>query len=293
MEEEAVMNWSEVMNEISDYVEQHLQRDMPEIDHDEISNIAKCSFSFFQKVFAYMNVLSFAEYIRFRKLTLAGYDLKSSRIRIIDLSYKYGYDSPTSFTKAFQKFHGFSPSEAWKDESKLRVFPRFSIDANAVYTWHLETKKELRLIGKSWTVSTKENQHYKQIPELWNNCQINGTYTLLVNCDRASIKGMFGLFGAIDSWNETIEYSIMVESSDPLPEGCSELFLPVNTWAIFNCYGKVPEAIHKGWQYLNNEWLVKYPFKHAQLPEIEWYGLGEKDSNDYLSQIWMPIIEEG
>lgn len=53
-----------------------------------------------------MNGMGFAEYIRFRKLTLAGYDLKSTDMKIVDISYKYGYNSPTSFTKAFQQFHG-------------------------------------------------------------------------------------------------------------------------------------------------------------------------------------------
>ena len=52
--------------------------------------MAGCSFGFFQKVFSYMNGISFAEYVRSRKLTLAGYDLKSTDLRIVDISYKYG-----------------------------------------------------------------------------------------------------------------------------------------------------------------------------------------------------------
>lgn len=98
------MEWNEKLQIIIDYVEDHLQRSEELIDNEEISKIAECSFGFFQKVFSYMNGISFAEYIRLRKLTLAGYDLKSTDLKVIDISYKYGYDSPTSFTKAFQLF---------------------------------------------------------------------------------------------------------------------------------------------------------------------------------------------
>lgn len=42
------------------------------INYEEIAKIAECSFDFFQNVFSYMNGISFAEYIRLRKLTLAG-----------------------------------------------------------------------------------------------------------------------------------------------------------------------------------------------------------------------------
>ncbi len=47
-----------------------------------------------------MNGISFAECIHLRKLTFTGYDLKSTDLKVIDISYKYGYDSLTSFTKS-------------------------------------------------------------------------------------------------------------------------------------------------------------------------------------------------
>lgn len=106
------MEWNEKLQRVIDYVENHLQRKEEPVDPEEIAGIAGCSYPFFQKVFSYMNGISFAEYIRFRKMTLAGYDLKSTNMKVIDIGLKYGYDSPTSFTKAFQQFHGVSPKEA-------------------------------------------------------------------------------------------------------------------------------------------------------------------------------------
>ena len=68
--------------------------------------------------------------------------------------------------------------------------------------------------------------------------------------------------------------------------------IPQTTWAIFDCIGMIPQSIHKGWKYLNEEWLIKYPFKHAPYPELEWYSDGNTYNANYLSQIWIPIIEE-
>ena len=128
------MEWDEKLQSIIDYVEYHLQRKEEPVDNDQIAKMAGCSFDFFQKVFSYMNGISFAGYIRSRKLTLAGYDLKSTDLRIVDISYKYGYDSPTSFTKAFQQFHGVSPKEARERNIRLAVMPKMQIMSKQKYS---------------------------------------------------------------------------------------------------------------------------------------------------------------
>lgn len=239
-----------------------------------------------------MNGMSFAEYIRSRKLTLAGYDLKSTDSKVIDISYKYGYDSPTSFTKAFQLFHGVSPREARNRNVTLKVVPKMQILERHEYSWKLEQKDGFRLVGKSITVPCENNLHFKKIPEFWNECQRNGMFAKLISIDIATPKGIFGLFGAYDEQLDEIEYSIMAVSNQKPPQGFTEINIPNATWAIFDCRGSVPQAIQKGWQYLNEEWLVKYPFQHAQCPEVEWYSNGNAYDSNYLSQIWIPIIEE-
>ncbi len=192
------MEWNEKLQVIIDYVENNLQRKEELIDSEEISKIAECSFGFFQKVFSYMNGISFAEYIRSRKLTLAGYDLKSTDLKVIDISYKYGYDSPTSFTKAFEHFHGVSPRDARNPNVVLKVVPKMQILERPEYSWKLEQKDGFRLVGKSITVSCENNLHFRKIPEFWNACQRNGIFAKLVSIDTATPKGIFGLFGMYD-----------------------------------------------------------------------------------------------
>lgn len=286
------MEWNEKLQRIIDYTENHLQRKEELIDSEEISKMAECSFGFFQKVFSYMNGISFAEYIRARKLTLAGYDLKSTNLKVIDVSYKYGYESPTSFTKAFQLFHGVSPKEARNPDVVLKVVPKMQLSHRHEYSWRLEQKEGFRLVGKRITVSCENNLHFRKIPEFWNECQRNGIFAKLISMDTATPKGIFGLFGAYDEQSNEVEYSIMVISDQEPPQDFAQINIPSVTWAVFDCRGAVPQAIQRGWQYLNEEWLVKYPFQHAQCPELEWYSDGNAFDSDYFSQIWIPIIEE-
>ncbi|EDS73036.1 AraC family transcriptional regulator [Anaerofustis stercorihominis] len=285
------MQWNEKLQIIIDYVEDHLQRKEESIDRSEIEKIAGCSYGFFQKVFSYMNDISFSEYIRLRKLTLAGYDLKSSDIKVVDLSYKYGYDSPTSFTKAFQQFHGVSPSEARKGDIKLNVYPKMRISVKQKYSWKIEHTKPFRLIGKSIKVLCNENAD-KKIPEIWSNSQKDGTFHNLVLADTADNKGMFGVMRGYDKEKNEMEYSVMVISDKELPDGFTEIMVPEASWAIFDLRGAPPKSVQECWKYLNEEWILNYPFKHANCPELEWYSDGNVFDEDYLSQIWIPIIEE-
>lgn len=286
------MEWNEKLQLIIDYVEDHLQQREESMDHEEIAQIAGCSFNFFQKVFSYMNGISFAEYVRSRKMTLAGYDLKSTKLKVIELSYKYGYDSPTSFTKAFQLFHGVPPKEARKPETVLRSVPKMKIAEHTEYSWKLERKEGFRLVGKKTIVPCENNLHFEKIPEFWNECQRNGVFAELISMDTAAVKGTFGIFGSYDEHLNEIEYFIMTESDQKLPQGFQEMMIPSALWAVFDCRGPALWAIQKGWKYLNEEWLIQYPFQHALCPECEWYSAGNAYSRDYLSQIWIPISEE-
>lgn len=286
------MEWNERLQEIIDYVECHLQQKEEPVNTEEIARMAGCSFSFFQKVFSYMNGISFSEYIRSRKLTLAGYDLKSTKMRVVDISYKYGYDSPTSFTKAFLQFHGITPKEARTGSAELKICPKMQIASKNQYLWRLEQKGPMRLLGKKARISHGKEGLQWEITRLWSEYQKNGVFARLFSLDTGEPRGMFGIFGSVDEDAGEMEYAIMVISAKETPPGMDEHILPEATWAIFDCRGAMPHGIQEGWKYLTGEWLIKYPFRHADCPELEWYSDGNPYDEEYLSQIWIPIINE-
>lgn len=286
------MEWDQKLQAIIDYIiEEQLQKTEIPIDKEKIANIAGCSFDFFQKTFSYFNNISFSEYVRNRKLTLAGYDLKSSPIKVVDLSFKYGYNSPTSFTKAFKSFHGVSPLLAKKPEVQLKVYPKMQVTQRDKYAWNLLKKESFRLVGKSIKIEMKSSAQ-TEIPRFWNSCQRDGTFLKLISLDERSAKGLFGVINYVEEESEGFEYSIMCVSNAEVEEGYEEMIIPSEMWAVFNCLGPVPNSIQRGWKYLNEEWVVKYPFKHSIALDMEWYSSGNPFAEEYLSQIWIPIKEE-
>ena len=101
------MNWIDDTQQAINFIEDNL---LENITPDEVAGCIHSSTDYFQRTFTIVTGLSISEYIRNRRLTLAGTDVKNSQAKIIDISHKYRYDSPESFTKAFTRFHGVTPT---------------------------------------------------------------------------------------------------------------------------------------------------------------------------------------
>ena len=117
------MDWLERMNNALNYIENSLNE---EIDYKEIAKAANCSEFHFSRMFSSISGISLSEYIRRRRLTLAAFEIQKSDIRIIDVAIKYGYVSSDTFSRAFQKMHGVTPSNARNRGVQLKAFPRIS-----------------------------------------------------------------------------------------------------------------------------------------------------------------------
>jgi AraC-like DNA-binding protein len=119
------MNWINDTQKAINYIEANL---LENINADDVSKHVHSSTDYFQKTFSIVTGLSISEYIRNRRLTLAGEELKNTQAKVIDVSLKYGYDSPESFTKAFARFHGVTPASARASSDNLKHFYPLSIN---------------------------------------------------------------------------------------------------------------------------------------------------------------------
>ena len=119
------MNTVDKLNAVIDYVEKHITE---EIDLNHLAGIAYSSLYDFQRMFMFIAEISIAEYIRKRRLTLAGLDLRHNNAKVIDAALKYGYDSPVSFARAFQAFHGVTRSQ--KAQCFVKSTPQINFSNN-------------------------------------------------------------------------------------------------------------------------------------------------------------------
>jgi len=116
------MKWLTNLNDAIDFIEANLTG---KVDYIKTAKVACSSLSRFQNIFLFITNITPSEYVRRRRMALSAEELLNSKIKIIDLSYKYGYESPEAFTRSFKAFHGISPSDVRK-YCKFIEYPRIS-----------------------------------------------------------------------------------------------------------------------------------------------------------------------
>ncbi len=110
-------------NAAIDYLESNM---CAEIDLDTAARIACVTTDSFMRFFSYMTGMTLHEYVRRRRLTLAAQELRLSRVPLIDVAVKYGYDSAAAFSRAFSKQHGMTPSIFRKHGGLIKAYPPVS-----------------------------------------------------------------------------------------------------------------------------------------------------------------------
>ena len=143
-------NIAEKLNLVIDYIECHLTED---IDPKTIEKIACCSYYDVGRIFSLIADINISDYIRNRRLTLAGAELRNDNVKVVDVALKYGYNSPVSFARAFQSFHGFNPSLANKSDVVLNVFPRLVYQVSAKGVMDVVNKDKITINGKEYEAS--------------------------------------------------------------------------------------------------------------------------------------------
>ena len=148
------------------YIEGHLT---DELTLEKIAAKINLSPFYFQKGFSILCGITVSEYIRNRRLSLAGRDLQTDGVKVIDVAMKYGYDSPDSFTKAFTRFHGITPAQAKSGDGELKNYLPLKIHVSMKGGFEMECKivkkTAFTVVGSAKIIKNEEG--YKECPQFW------------------------------------------------------------------------------------------------------------------------------
>lgn len=282
------MEWLEKMNSALSYIEDNLTG---EIRLEEAAKRACCSSFNFQRMFSFMADVPLAEYVRRRRLSSAAMELLTTEEKVIDVALKYGYESPTSFSRAFFAIHGVNPSEIKKQGVRIKAYSRISFEITIkgveAMNYRLEEFGEFRLVGYKERMTMDNGENFKRIPEFWNEMCRQGKCEELMKYNDNDKLGCMGVCANAD--DQGFDYFIATGSGKAIPDDMAELIVPANTYVIFECRGKMPEGQQKIWKRIFAEWFPNSGYEPADGPQMEWYSDGPMDSEDYLSEIWMPV----
>lgn len=285
------MKWLRQLSQAIDYIENNLTGD---ISYDEAAKIACCSTYYFQRMFSYVTGIPLSEYIRRRRMTAAAFDLQTGNAKVMDIALKYGYESPTSFNRAFQSVHGVSPTVARIQGTLLNAYPPISfsilVTAGERMSYRIETKEAMRIVGVRTELQEDMEENQKNVPEFWDKMLRS---TLFTEICKLTDKNHYGVLGVTAYTNpQNIYYYIAVPTDKPVPEGMVEFEIPAATWVIFECDGKFKESVQAIFKRFLTEWLPTSGYEYAELPDIEFYPVSDGVSKGGHAEVWIAVKKD-
>lgn len=273
-----MQGWIDGIQASMEFIEAHLTEPL---EIEEIAAVAGVSPFYYQRIFGALCGMTLGEYIRSRRMTLAAQELSRTEEKVIDVALKYGYDSPDSFTKAFQRFHGVSPSKAREPGTKLRSFAplhmKISMEGGSMLDYRIVEKAPFTVVGVKRPFHSDTS--YEEIPKFWDEWLAQGE-------DRP-VMGTFGI--CIDMDGKDFDYWIadVYFPWEEVPEGCGTRVIPGGLWAEFPCTMETLQSVNtKIW----SEWLPSLQgYALAGDYNIEVYLPSEEGSGDMSVSLWFPL----
>lgn len=280
------------LNRAIRYIEDHLT---DEIEMKEVARIALSSEYHFSRMFSFLAGVSLSEYIRRRRLTLAGFELTNSDRKIMDLAVKYGYRSADAFSRSFQSFHGITPSEARERGQGLKAFPmmtfQLSIQGGMEMDYRIEEKEAFRIVGVTKRVPIQFEGENPAIAAMWQN--VMAISTRLKELPQVEPEGIIQASvnfdeGRMEEKGELDQY-IGVATTSACPEDLACLEVAPSNWAVFTVTGAFPQAMQDVWGRIYSEWFPSSTYELVAGPEMVKVSAMSEDRTTARSEIWIPV----
>jgi len=129
------------------YLKDHLMED---VSMGEIAKVASYSPWHSFRIFKDLVGIAPGAYLRRLRLSQSALELRDSKVKIIDVAYKYGYASVDGYQRSFKREFGINPKEYAKDPSPILLFIPYEIEVPKERKTNMETKNiSISLVNKS------------------------------------------------------------------------------------------------------------------------------------------------
>jgi AraC family transcriptional regulator len=251
----------------------------------------------FHRVFTAITGETPGSYLWKRQLACACERLVTTDQPLVDLALDCGFESQSTFTRAFTRHVGVSPARYRRGGIVSPAYRYGPLDLATLHvrqqrrnsmTPRLAHRPAFHAIGMSgqFTPATAS-----RIPELWE-CFARGpmdgvphrrgthTFGICADADPGAAEPTFTYVAAVE-----------VARIDDVPPGLVALTVPANRYAVFTHSGhiaRLPDTVKQIW----GDWLPAAPYRHVAAPDFELYDerwdptTGEGDID-----IWVPIAE--
>ncbi|MHC3389144.1 AraC family transcriptional regulator [Streptomyces lavendulocolor] len=281
----------EGLNQAMEHIERHLDQ---RIETADLARIAVTSEYHFRRLFSALAGMPLSEYVRRRRLTVAGAEVLDGERTLLEVAVRYGYSSGEAFARAFRAMHGVGPGEARRNGAPLRSQPRMSfrlvVEGSGSMQYKVVEKDAFRVVGRKARVPLV---HEGMNPAIAAFVRGLGRETL-ERIESLSDQEPRGIVSASDDLHESraegteLDYYHGAVSGAEVPEDMDALAVPAGTWAVFESSGPFPQTLQHLWRDVFTQWFPSNPYRSRPGPEILRTRLSQ-DGARADAELWIPV----
>ncbi|MGW2281076.1 AraC family transcriptional regulator [Streptomyces sp. NPDC001770] len=284
----------ERLNQAMEHIEFRLDR---AIEVEELARIAATSEYHLRRMFSALAGMPLSEYIRRRRLTLAGAEVLAGRETLLVIAVRYGYGSGEAFARAFRAMHGVGPGEARRTgaalNSQSRMSFRLTVEGSSSMRYRVVARPAFTVVGFKARVPLVHLGPNQAIIDFVRGIGPQA----LEHLGKLSDQEPHGIVAVCDDLDPSraegteLDYYQGVVTSADAPEGTTALAVPPGTWAVFTASGPVPQAIQELWRDVYTEWFPSNPYRSRPGPEILRTRMSP-DHTEAEAELWLPVEAE-
>ncbi|MGW7265172.1 AraC family transcriptional regulator [Streptomyces sp. NPDC054842] len=284
----------ERLNQAMEHIEGHLDRSL---DVAELARVAATSEYHLRRMFSALAGMPLSEYVRRRRLTVAGAEVLGGGEPLLGIAVRYGYGSGEAFARAFRAMHGVGPGEARRSGASLMSQPRLSfrltVEGNSSMRYRVVDRSDFSVVGLKARVPLVHSGPNQAIIDFVRGIE-PGTLERLKELSDQEPRGVVAVCDDLDpsrAEGTELDYYQAVITSRDAPEGTVTLPVAAGSWAVFGASGPVPEAIQHLWRDVFTEWFPSNPYRSRPGPEILRTILSP-DGTEADAELWLPVERE-
>lgn len=251
-----------------------------------------------RRMFSALAGMPLSDYIRRRRMTLAGAELAAGAPNVLEVAVRHGYGSSEAFGRAFRAVHGIGPVDARRDGGPLRTQPtlrfRLSVEGSTPMDVTITTMPELVLVG-----------HAARVPLIHAgvNPHIQAHIAAIAPEEHSRLKqlsdreptGILAITGDVapdapEGTELTYLHGVSVDPEAPVPDDLDTIRVEAGSWAVFAASGPFPETLQNLWAATASDWFPSNPWRLRPGPSIVRYL--EFTGTHASCELWL-AVEQG
>lgn len=259
----------ERLNQSLEYIERRLDQ---QVDAAELARIAATSEYHLRRMFSALAGMPLSEYIRRRRLTVAGAEVLAGREPLLGIAVRYGYGSGEAFARAFRVMHGVGPGEARRIGAALvsqpRLTFRLTVEGSSSMRYRVVDRPDFSVVGLKARVPLVHAGPNQAIIDFVRGIdrQILGRLEKLSDQEPQGIVAVCDDLDPSRAEGTELDYYQGVITSAAAPDGTTVLPVPAGVWAVFTTSGPAPQAIQELWRDVFTQWFPSNPYRSRPAP---------------------------